>query len=723
MASFDPKLAHFSLRGRKIEELRSLADQFLGKSGPEVIEMTKLDLIGELSEEAAENRQLSKELRKGAISVKPSFYLLRFSDDAKIPLGSARQQLSRYLQQHSSGLKNLQLQLVDEPDTGLVQVFLTWQSLYNYWAPSFAMERVERLELGFAFLDYRVRKAIVVCHSVKERDEITKLLAKGFSTSFSSLVLTKPLLEQIGTFESVKRAQYAIAKADAATPENITYADENLAARSLARDEEDNPRSQRRQSFYRIPITSPLLEEGVGATSDSGKLWIPKEIPFDSIREYSTTLLGKISGTLDRMTRSDEIEAVLSTFPFDDMPDLVSADPLAFRDSLANLLRVLIIMLSRREEERPYAVPFEIVRYGAPRFFLHPRLRLVDPDTGDVGFWSSGPYQSQQVVLSGDVNNMVVKSFPGNAIIDLSALSHPVTSAVVEVENVLEALELVPNELFLKIIRSTVSRVCGQIPKLKGITNVIFRISGGLIALDIRRAYGDPNVHPTMISAAEIGELQPILQKQSISPKKRPTVQAKLVDLGEKCVHMTDENCKTCVKDRDKLCLRSLVGRYFKQTEILAHKGIELCDLTCKGTVGSKQRRMWGFAKLPSGKGDKGLTVRNKPGAILLAQILGQIDKTTYQTVLVICPSPVNTDFQERAEVLCSAFGKQLCFLDGDDLGRLLLDFEEQAPFDGLDVDDIYRNSRTKKSRPKEKGRSHLARRALSPPSRKQLAD
>jgi hypothetical protein len=112
---------------------------------------------------------------------------------------------------------------------------------------------------------------------------------------------------------------------------------------------------------------------------------------------------------------------------------------------------------------------------------------------------------------------------------------------------------------------------------------------------------------------------------------------------------------------------------------------------------------MWGFAKLPSRKGDNGITLRNKPGAVLLAQIFGQIDKTTYQTVLFICPSPVNQDFQERAEVLCSAFGKELCFLDGDDLGRLLLDFEEQAPFDGLDVDEIYRNSRTKKKRANKK--------------------
>jgi hypothetical protein len=703
MAYSDPKLAHFSLRGRSIDELRSLANQFLEKTDSEIGQMTKPELISELSDEAAGNKRLSGELRKDGISIKPSFYLLRFSDDAKISLNLARQQMARFLHQGSGGLNNLQVQLADEPEADLVQVFLTWHSSYNYWTPSFAMKQVEQLELGFAVLDYKVRKAIIVCHTVKQRDEIVKLLAKGFSVRFSSMTLTKPLLEQIGTFDSVKRAQYAITQADAATPTNITYADENLAAKSLARAEEENPRSQRRQSFYRIPITNALLEEGVGATSDSGKLWIPKEIPFDSIRDYSTALLGKISGTLDRMTKNNEIEDVLSTFKFDEMPDLASADPLSFRESLANLLRVLLVMLIRKEKERPYAVPFEIARYGAPRFFLHPRLRLLDPDTNEVAFWTDRVYQSPQVVLTGGVSNIAIKSYPGLTLIDISTLRHPITDAALVIDNALEVLELVPNEQFLKILRSTVSRVSDQIPRLKSITNVVFRISGNVIMLDVPRAYGEVTFHQTMINAAEIAELQPILNKQSIPSKKRSVVQEKLVELGEKCAQMSDENCKACVKDRDKLCLRSLLGRHLKNTEILAHKGIELYDLSCRGTIGTKQRRMWGFAKLPSRKGDNGITLRNKPGAVLLAQIFGQIDKTTYQTVLIICPSPVNQDFQERAEVLCSAFGKELCFLDGDDLGRLLLDFEEQAPFDGLDVDEIYRNSRTKKKRANKK--------------------
>jgi hypothetical protein len=564
------------------------------------------------------------------------------------------------------------------------------------------MEQVEQLEIGFAILDYRVRKAIVVCHTLKERGEIVKLMADGFSIHFSSVTLTKPLLDQIGAFDTVKRAQYEIAQADATTPANITYSDENLASRSLAREEEANPRSQRSQSFYRVPINNQLLEEGVGATSNTGKLWIPKEIPFDSIREYASALLAKVSGTLNRMTNSNEIEAVLSTFNFDEMPELASADPLSFRESLGNLLRIVLLMLIHRQRERSYEVPFEIARYGVPRFFLHPRLRLVDPDTSEVGFWSDNAFHSPQVVLTGTKANPAITSYPGNVPLDTSELRHPITNSTIAIDNVLEALELIPNEQLMKIVRNGVAKVCDQIPKLQGVTNIIFRISGNMIILDVSRAYGDLSYQPTLISPSEVDELSPILQKQSVHPGKRSVIYEKLAHLGEKCVHMSDQNCDACIQDQENLCLRSLIGRYLKQTKILAHKGIELCDLTCRATVGAKQRRMWGFAKVASGKTDGGITLRNKPGAVLLAQIFGQIDKTTYNTVLVISPSPINQDFQDRAEVLCSAFGKEICILGADELGRLLLHFEEQAPFDGLNVDQIYKHSRTKDKRPKK---------------------
>lgn len=702
MAYADPQIANFSLRGKRIEDLRDLASRYLALSDAELDELSKSDLVGRVSEAAASSLGLAKELRKSSICLKPSFYLNRFSDEAQPALQTAKTLLSKYFQQHSSPLRNLKVQLVSEPSNAVVQVLFTWESSFNYWAPSFELSLAEQLQFGLGVLDYSVHKGIICCHTEKERDELEKVLAVGFGVSFSRIVLTKPLLEQIGSFDNVKRALYVIEKADANTPANITYADDNLAARSIARQEEADPRSKRAQSFYRIALTDPLIEEGVGATSDTGKLWIPKEIPLESIRQYCTKLLGRVSGTLNSMIKSDQIEAVLSTYKFDELPGIADADPVAFRDCVAELLRTLIVMLSRKEEQRAYTLPFILALYGAPRFFYYPRLRLTDDITGEVSFWMDVATGSPQVVLSGTSDHIKVKSHPDKKAVDLDNLEHGITGAVIALQDVLGAVEFVPNENLLKIVRDAVHRVAEQLPLLKEVGEVTFRITGKSISVDIKRAFRDPASQPTLLAPSDIAEFQVPIKKHIITKKDREAVEGRVLKLKEKCAHMSDEDCKVCNKERGKICLRSLVGHYLKSPEILAHKNIELSDMVARGTVAGKERRIWGFAKLPSGKNDSGLTLRNKPGAVLLAQIFGQIDKTTFNTVLIICPSPVNQDFQERAEVLCSSFGKELCFLDADDLGRLLLDYEEQARFDNVDMDELYRFSRTKPKKTKK---------------------
>lgn len=89
-------------------------------------------------------------------------------------------------------------------------------------------------------------------------------------------------------------------------------------------------------------------------------------------------------------------------------------------------------------------------------------------------------------------------------------------------------------------------------------------------------------------------------------------------------------------------------------------------------------------------------------GCSPLAQITGLLDKSTFKTVLVVTPATVNQDFKDRLEILCKAFDKEVCFLGIDELGRMLLEFEERAKFDDLDVEKLYADSskriRTKKS-------------------------
>jgi hypothetical protein len=694
----DPQLATFSLRGSDVNELRDLARRYLKLDDTTIKTADRVHLISELSDAAASNDALSRDLRKRSISLKPSFYLMRFTESFDMTAAAAQGRLEKYLATNATTLSQLQVQLVQVPKPRHILVLLTWQTSLTYWDPSFALKQIKQLKFGFVDINSRVKKAILCCHTAKEREKIASLIKGGFGLTLSPIVLTKRLLDQIGTFDHVKRAQYVVVEPNQSIPMNITYADKNLAARSLAREEEANPRSIRQQSFYQIPVTNPLIEEGVGATSDSGKLWIPKQTPVESVRDYCSALLRRVTDTLDDMSADDDVEGVLSTFDFETLPDLLGADPLAFRKSVAVLLRELIGMLTRKEKQRVYTIPFWMAKYGVPLFFFRPRLRLGDRKSGEMAYWADERTGSQQVVVSGTEQHPSFKSYPGDALLDLEELYHPITeNKIVAEADPLNMLELIPNDRFNVLLAETVRTVSKDIKQIRNVQSVFFRLSNGLITLDVDRAFGEVPSKPVLIRAEEIAELRIPISKHEITPAKRGYLNERLLYLGEKCTQMSDENCRTCVKDQQTLCLRSLLGRYLNDTEILAHKGIELSDLKCRGTVGGKERRMWGFAKMSVSRTDKGFTAVNKSGSVLLSQILGQIDKSTFQTVVVISPAVINQDFADRAEVLCQAFGKELCILGGDQLARILCDFEEQAKFDGIDLKALYKRSKSKK--------------------------
>ena len=541
MANTSSELANFSLRGLTVDELRELARDFLEHDAEVVARLEKAQLVSELSAAASDSTGLSRALRKKSISVKPSFYLLRISRGDQPTLQSARTKIRRYLIGSDKGLRNLQLQAIEEYEPGAVQVLLTWESDLTYWTPNITLARVQELKFGFGILDFRAKKALVACHTLKERDEIADLLSEGFSIELINLVLTKPLLEQIGTFDKVKRASYVIAKPDATTPTNIVYADDNLGARRLAIEEENNSRSQRSQSFYRIPILNGLLEEGLGATSENGKLWIPKETPIDLVREYGTALLGRITGTITGMVQNDQIEEVLSTYRFDEMPEISSTDPLRLRQALAELIRTVIVMLATGQEERPYSVAAELAVSGVPYFFSYPYLRLADEETGEVAMWTDSRFYSKSVRITGGPGDLQVRSFPGKDLIDTKNLVHPITGHGVRIGNILSSLQLIPSENLLKITTDALNRVSESLTKLRDVKGVLFWISGNTIKVDVRRAFGA--VPPTtVIRAQEFTELENIFRKQVVSPSQRGAVNERLVQLGEKCTSMSDEN-------------------------------------------------------------------------------------------------------------------------------------------------------------------------------------
>ena len=160
---------------------------------------------------------------------------------------------------------------------------------------------------------------------------------------------------------------------------------------------------------------------------------------------------------------------------------------------------------------------------------------------------------------------------------------------------------------------------------------------------------------------------------------------------------MSDDNCSECLEAKKFLCLRSLVARYFRDPVLLAHKSIELSDGQFVGNIGGNDLKMFMFAKLAPTK-NGGLTARNDNGAILLAQVMGQIDKIDFEVVVVVSPSTINEDLRDRLSLLCGTFHKKLLLLDYSVLAKLWQEFRvHRAPFENVDVDVMLENSQSQR--------------------------
>jgi hypothetical protein len=690
-----------ALRYMRIEELRDLATRFTTLEPDVVASNGKEELLTLLSAAANSVPSLARELRKGEITLKPSFYLMSMAAEADRPdAGAARKLLNKRLRDRNATIDDRsgyppfrEFALENVRITGeVVEIHFTWQQVIWYWAaPDLSYEHVYTLQFGLALLDFRSCKALFACHSERERDVLSEEMSSIYKVSLAPLVLTKPLLEQIGTVDRLKKAGYFNDAAGSADPENITYADDDLALKSVVQAAEGSHHMQRKYSFYRIPLNS-IVEEGVGVTSDSGKVWLPKETPVPALRDYGLALLGKIGRTLDQMSHRGEIEKVLSVLGIQYLPSVSAIKPMALRRAICGLSGHLINMLLCNESERPYLMPATLAFDGVPKLFNYPRLILSDEATGEITYWSNEDRTSQLLKLKPGAADQLVE-VPSGAPVPLESLLHPLTDEPVAIGNPLERLHLTPAMPLITTLLAVIRHVANTTAPLKALRDVValpFYISGNVLRLDVERAFGRPQGRHLDVELllSDVRELMSA-SKQEISADDRD-VRRRLVQLGEKCRFMSDDNCQSCTRKKKYLCLRSLIGHFFSPaaSRILAHKGIELCDLQLQGHVGAAPVRIFGFAKLANGKG--GLTVRNNNGAILLAQVLGQIDKAVFDTVCVISPSPINDDLRERLAVLCGVFNKRLLVLDFESLGKLLLDFEERAEFDGIDVQEMY---------------------------------
>jgi len=606
---------NLALREKSVSELRALAALHTTLKPEEIEAADKVDLVAALSEEATTNGTLARGLKKDGIAIKPSFYLLSINE-AKTDLPTERtasnrlnaefMRISAQLENHRGvpTLKAFAVEHVDHTSKAIVEVHFTWHKALFYWSPEVTLETVYELQFGFAILDLQQRKAIVACHTETERDNIVKAISACYGFKLTPLTLTKELLDQIGTFDKVKRASYYIGTNDRSAPENITYADERLATIAIARQEEENARSVRQLSFYRIPIGDTVVEQGVGATSQSGKLWIPRETPISACRDFGIGLLKKISKTVDALGRRNEVSQLATVLGLSTIPEISVITPLELREKVVELTRQLANMLLKGTRESQFPTPIQFAVGGVPRLFNPPALLLTDNTTGDTVAWSDEEGHRLVEVVE-EEQRIVVKSYPQGGVLRLTKLEHPLTGNEIDVAAPLSSLMLLPTPLLQEAVEAGIRLFASHVPKLVGVTSVPFWLSQDTLRLDSKRAFGTSSSEllRTELSPQDVNELRNAIKVAP--PTDRAATMKLLRSLGEKCRHMTDHNCRECLSERKYLCLRSLVAGFFDRQLLLAHKSIELSDGQFEGTVGAQQAKMFAFAKLaPTEKED-----------------------------------------------------------------------------------------------------------------------
>jgi hypothetical protein len=694
------------LRGMKVDELRALGARHLPNS-PDGLNAA--ELREQLAAATENSALLRKELAASPFSFKPSFYLMiaNVHSDMKSMMHSVTKLRQVFFDRSNSDLtkdsnaplKGFSILDVSNPADGVLELQVTWHHIMHYLSVDAKYEHVYALKAGFVFVDIMKEKALFCCHTINERDILAKACKRHLDVAFSPISLTKQLLSNIGSFEAVRRAGYLTSKPDANESEQVTYVDEKLWKKADALRRENDTASARKHSFYRVDLGN-VAEAGVGVTSDTAKFWISSDTPVETTREYGLLLLKKFTSTLKKMKEAGDIPGILNVLSIDKSPALSSVAGPELRQGITELAHQLVQMLIKQESERPFSPSDHFLTEAIPSLFNPARIQLFDEDHDLTNFWSNANNTSQLVTFALKNGKWSAREFVGKTALNLSQLRQPLTGQLVAISDPVRSVELWPTPKLHEILLQIISQVGVELPKLKKVRALPFHISAGRLVIDLANS-----VEETFSSSLK-EEIDPqairqfrVALRQKVTANKGNKLAVQLAELKEKCAHMTDDNCENCLEYRQFVCLRSLLARFLVHPQLGMHKGIELSDLEGTIDVGENRCRVWFFSKI--GSGGKGLTLRNTNGAILLAQIINQIDKSTFDVVGILTPSTVNQDLKERIIFLSGLMKKKVLIVRKPILEKLLMYFEEQNDFEKKDVRKVYSASKLKRTKGK----------------------
>lgn len=687
------------LKGMNLPELKGLLRSYSSLSEDEINKLSQQDLIEEILALSKVNPELKGKVDSTSISLKPSFYLLIIEQDK---VGTQKLDIKSFfksLEENNKmllGIKNpmfKNFRLVEQKKLtkNTYEFKFTWQHIHWYLDYDLNQKNIYESDFGFSIIDFSSKKAIVTCHTIYERDFLIKILNSGFKINLNPLILTKPLLELIGSFDNVKKAKYFMSKKTADLPENITYSDENLASIPLAVNQERNPDSIRKESFYRIPL-GEIIEQGVGVTSDSGKLWIPRKLTIDEIEKYAISLLNKISDTLSNLLIAGDVEIIANSIGLIKHESFSSIPESNIRNELFRLFVSILNMLRSNVDENSFTFNTSILDKLAPRYFEYHRLQLFDDEQRSYSYFRKNEYRQLKVrKLKGEISLVL---HPKNEV--MKEFIHPITGKEIDIDEIKIPfhLEFIPTHELTQIYLKALKFCSKQIDGLDSIISLPFIILNNTIRLDYKRALGlrDANYVYKDILPSDVIEFKHFLKTEVPSDVDK-YIDDVVYSLGEKCKYANDSVCYDCTGKTSYLCLRSAIGHKIKHPRIINHKNIELCDI--QGTVSTvtEELKLYGFAKIGS---KKSLSLRNDGGSKLISQVLGQIELTDYNTVTIITPSILDDDILNRIKKLCEVFNKKLLILDIKFFRKLVYNFENDYKFDGGDFCSLCSNSSDK---------------------------
>ena len=702
------EFSNYQVSQLEITKLRLYAEKYLEYDKNSLEKKRKSELISELSAISSTNQEFKKILRQLKIKIRPSFFLVNLITSKDFSFSKKDNEVSELLKSNIENFnftkskgnktpspKNLTLESFRNIDNRFLEFDFSWHRIHWYWNQNIVYDSVYEIKFGYVIIDFKSKLAIIICQNQNEKKMLFNIFNEGFEFSFSTQQLTKPLLDLIGDFDSVLSAKYINQRIDNNKPNQMKFTDVELSRKSIAIETENDVFSKRMETFYRINLDG-IENYGLGVTSHTGKLYIPKLTELSKVKDFGYDLLRKITDTVDDFIINKEYDEVFNTLALYDNDNIKKINPKKIRKLVEKLTIKIGNMILNNQETSSFSVSDLLAIDCVPRFFSFPTIELYDEQEDFFATWRYDD-NNKLIKITNDGERKVY-SISNKEPINLNKLVHPLTQNIIDIQDDLYShLTFIPTIELNNIIKNCLIQAGTKLEKLFEIKEINFIIKNNQIILDNKSLFRQ-EFHID-IDPYEISNYISFINK-NINQNLREEYIQEIFDLKELCENHSNQTCPYCHLDKKYICLRSLVNKFSNNSQLHIHQGIELSDGEGDLFINNQRNRYFMFAKLKNlskkdiqEKGITQLTLKNPNGAILFSQVFDQIQKNSYEIVMILSPSSLSDNLLNALRTLCRLYDKKLLIIDYLILVKMLIKLKEDFIFDGIEIKDIYKNS------------------------------